>query len=263
MPPKAQSGIARFDRELAPSRPTPAASASALDALKGELDERLKGAAKAADLAPVATKLAPLEQDLQSLPQERGERTAAQRHARVLLALEIANLKRAMDRGERYVEELDARQEGRQASTLDLAPLERYMPEGAADTARLAKYFRRVADAAMLTRKPSRADASVLDRLVSGARSIVRVRKAGHDRRRYQPGGHGRPHGGRAQGRPSRRGAGRRARSCRRRRHWPPMIGCKKVEARQAVDQAMADIEAQLKSSLAGQSPYSATEPKR
>ena len=38
--------------------PTPAVSAQRLDTLKGEVEERLKSAAKAADLAPLATKLA-------------------------------------------------------------------------------------------------------------------------------------------------------------------------------------------------------------
>ena len=51
-------------------------------------------------------KLAAFEQDLQQFLKGEGERNSNAQ--RVLLTLEIANLKRAMDRGDRYAPELDA-----------------------------------------------------------------------------------------------------------------------------------------------------------
>ena len=76
----------------------------------------------------MTAKLAAFEQDLQGFLKGEGERTS--NAARVLLTLEIANLKRAMDRGDRYAAELDAvRKAG--GATLKLAPLERYSLEGA------------------------------------------------------------------------------------------------------------------------------------
>ena len=137
----------------------------------------MKGTAKAADVAAVAAKLTAFEQDLQGFLKGEGERTS--NAARVLLTLEIANLKRAMDRGDRYAAELDAVRKVA-GTTLDLAPLARYSLEGAPALPALAKDFRRVANAA-IDAEAEPADASVLDRLMSGARSIVRVRKAGHD----------------------------------------------------------------------------------
>ena len=86
--------------------------------------------------------------------------------------------KRAIDRGERYAEEL-ARAKKLGGFTLNFTALERYMNEGAAAPQELAKSFRKVANA-MLDAEAEPADATLMDRLLSGARSIVRVRKAGH-----------------------------------------------------------------------------------
>jgi hypothetical protein len=96
----------------------------------------------------------------------------------MLLALELTGLKRAIDRGEGYAEEL-ARAKKLAGSTVNLAPLERYMREGAPPASELVKSFHKVAND-MLDAEAERADASLLDRLLSGARSVVRVRKVGH-----------------------------------------------------------------------------------
>ena len=111
----ARSGIARFDGEFSSLRTDAGRLAQRLDTLKGEIEERLKGAAKAADLAPLTTSLAALERDVQTFLKGEADRTASTNAnaTQMLLALELANLKRAVDRGEGYSEELAPRQEAR------------------------------------------------------------------------------------------------------------------------------------------------------
>ncbi len=252
-----KSGAARADRDVAAVKTETGRFGQRLDALKGDIDERLKGTAKAADVAVVATKLTAFEQDLKGFLKGEGERTS--NAARVLLTLEIANLKRAMDRGGPYAAELDAVRKVA-GTTLDLAPLSRYSLEGAPALPVLAKDFRRVANAA-IDAEAEPADASVLDRLMSGARSIVRVRKAGHD-----------PADASTEAIVGRMEAalkdGRLREVLDQGKKLPPKAALavddwlKKVEARHAVDRSVADIEAALKSSLVVH-PVPATEPKR
>lgn len=252
-----KSGAARADRDLAAVKTEANRFGQRLDALKGDIDERLKGTAKAVDLTAVAAKLTAFEQDLKGFLRGEGERTS--NATRVLLTLEIANLKRAMDRGEAYAAELDAVRKIA-GTTLDLAPLARYSREGAPTLPALAKDFRRVANAA-IDAEAEPADATVLDRLMSGARSIVRVRKAGHD-----------PADTSTEAIVGRMEAalkdGRLREVLDQGKKLPPKAALttedwlKKVEARHAVDRSVADIEAALKSSLGAQwAP--AAEPKR
>ena len=248
---QARAGIARFDGELATLRTDAGRIAQRLDTLKGELEERLKGAAKAADLAPLATTLATLERDVQSFRKSESDRTASAtaNASQMLLALELANLKRAVDRGEGYVEEL-ARAKKVGGGTLNFAALERYMQEGAATPQELAKSFRKTADA-MLDAEAETPNSTLMDRLVSGARSIVRVRKAGHaaDDTSLEA----------VIGRmEAAMKDGRLADVLSNATKLPPKAALagedwiKKVEARRAIEQAMAEVEAQLKSSLGG-----------
>lgn len=252
-----KSGIARADRDLSTVKTDTSRLGQRLDTLNSDIEERFKGTAKTADLAPINTKLNVFEQDLKSFLKGEGERTS--NAARVLLTLEIANLKRAMDRGGRYSAELDAVRKVA-GTTLDLKPLERYSLEGAPTLPALAKDFRRVANTA-IDAEAEPADASVLDRLMSGARSIVRVRKAGHGADDAS-----------TEAVVGRMEAalkdGRLGEVLAQGKRLPPKAALaaddwlKKVEARYAIDRSVADIEAALKSSLgARQTP--ATEPKR
>jgi hypothetical protein len=253
----AKSGSARIDRDLAVLKTEAGRLGQRLDALRGEVDERLRSAAKAAELAPLAAKLALLEQDLQGFVRNEGERNSNAQ--RVLLGLEIASLKRAMDRGERYTAELDAAKKA-SGGLLDLAPLERYMQEGVPTLPALSKDFRRIANAA-IDAESEPADAGVLDRLVSGAKSIVRVRKSGHAAEDSS-----------VEAVVGRMEAalkdGRLGDVLAQGKTLPPKAALaadgwlRKLEARYAVDRAVADIEAQLKSSL-GAARGPAAEPKR
>ena len=148
-----KSGATRADRDLAVVKTETSRLGQRLDALKGDIDERIKGTAKSADLASVTAKLAAFEQDLQGFLKGEGERTS--NAARVLLTLEIANLKRAMDRGDRYAAELDAvRKAG--GATLNLAPLERYSLRRRAGAARARQGFPHASPMPPSTQRPSR-----------------------------------------------------------------------------------------------------------
>ena len=147
---------------------------------------------------------------MQTFLKSEADRTASANAnaTQMLLALELANLKRAIDRGEAYAEELAAAKKVG-GVTLNFAPLERYMQEGAPAPPELAKSFRKVANA-MLDAEAEPPDATLVDRLLSGARSIVRVRKAGHAADDTSLEAADRAHGDRAEGGPARRRAGQR-----------------------------------------------------
>lgn len=243
----ARFGVGRFDSELSALRTDAGRIAQRLDTLKGEVEERLRGAAKASDLALLNAKLAALERDAQTFVKSEADR--ATNSARMLLALELASVKRAIDRGESYAEEL-TRAKKLAGSTINLAPLERNMREGAPPPQELAKSFPKVANA-MLDAEAEAPNATLLDRLMSGARSIVRVRKVG------QPGDDTSLEAtiGRMEAAVK---EGRLAEVLAQAKKLPSkaaLVGedwIRKVEARQAVEQAVADVEASLKSSLGG-----------
>jgi hypothetical protein len=142
---------------------------------------------------------------------------------------------------------------------LNLVPLERYMRDGVPTTSDLTNSFRKVSYA-MLDAEAEPADASIVDRLLSGARSIVRVRKAG-------PGADDTSVEATVTRMDTALKEGRLAEVLEQGKKLPPKAALagedwlRQVEARQAVDQAMADIEGQLKASLAGNRP--AGEPSR
>jgi hypothetical protein len=242
----ARSAANRGDRDLAVLKTDTNRLGARFDALKGDIEERLRSAAKSADLAAVQAKISAFEQEVQGLLKGEGERRSNTQ--RVLLTLEITNLKRAMDRGDRYSTELDAVRKVA-GNTLNLAPLERYSLEGVPPLPALAKDFRRVANAA-IDADAEQADASVWDRLVSGARSLVRVRKTGHT----------------ADDTSAEAVLGRMETALKEGRvgevlaqagKLPPKAAAaaddwlRRLQARYAVDQSLTEIETALKSSLA------------
>jgi hypothetical protein len=254
----AKQASQRSDQELAVIKTEAVRLAQRFDAMKIDVEGRLKGAAKSAELAPVLSKLSAFEQDLQQFLKGEGERNSNAQ--RVLLTLEIANLKRAMDRGGRYAPELDAVRKAA-GSTLDLAPLQRYALEGVPTVPALTREFRRVANAAV-DAEAEPADASIWERMLSGARSIVRVRKTGHTSDDTSAEAVvGRMEAALKEGRLGEvvaQGAKLPAKAAPAAEDW-----LRKVQARHAVDQAIGEIEGALKATLAARTPEPATELKR
>jgi hypothetical protein len=224
---------------------------SALDGLKGDVDSGLKSVARPNDvsaaLAPVSTKIAALEQSLQGVVKSEDDRRS--NAERIVLSLELANLKRVLDRGQRYEAEL-AEVKKAAGNRIDLAALDKFKAQGVATVVDLARDFRPVAGA-ILDAEAEPADGNVVDRLIAGAKSIVRVRKVD-----LGPGDKsaeaivGRMETALKEGRLGavlEEAKTLQPRSAAAAREW-----LEKVEARFSVDKALASIEGQLKASLGG-----------
>lgn len=254
---EAKSASARVERDLATVKDETASVRRGLDALKGYVADLLKDTAKAGDVASILTKLSAMERDVQAVLNTEGKRAAGTQQ--VLLTLEITNLKRALDRGDSYARELDAVRKTA-GENVDLAALDRYSLTGVPPLGALTQEFRRVSNAA-LDAEGERADASVLDRLMAGARSIVRLRKAHHDADDTSVNA--------TLGRmESALKDGNVGETLAQGKRLPPKAALaaegwlRRLEARYAADRALADMEAALKASLASQR-LSAPEPKR
>jgi hypothetical protein len=240
----AKASFARLDRDVGTVKAQADRLSQRISDLKTELQEDLKGAAKSADVAPLAKKISAIEQELQQLAKSDAAHSA--NASRVVLALELTNLKRAMDRGEGYDKEL-AEVKKAAGDTLNLAPLERYT-EGVPTQAELVRSFRKAANA-MLDAEVEPAEGGWLDRLLSGTRSIVRVRKA-------NPSGNDRSPEAVIARMEIALKEGRLDEVLAQSKKLPPKAELageewlKNVEARATVDRALADIDAKLKASL-------------
>jgi hypothetical protein len=158
---EAKAAGTRLERDLAALKAETASLRQGLEALKAEVAEA------------IPARLAGVERDLQAVKRTEGERSAGTR--RVLLALEVASLKRAIDRGDSYARELESAKRAA-GGALDLAALDRSSATGVPTLGALVQELKQVS-AAALDAEAAPADASVLDRLMAGARSVVRVRK--------------------------------------------------------------------------------------
>jgi hypothetical protein len=243
--PAAKTLITRVDGELSALRTETGRLSQRIDTLKGEVQEQLKGAARASDVAPLQAKVATMEKDVQTFTRSEADRNA--NASRIVLLLELGNLKRALDAGAKYPAELAAVQKVA-GGKLNLAPLQRYVMDGVPPVTELQKSFRRVANQ-ILDAEGEPNNASLVDRLVNGAKSVVRVRKQGHA----------------ADDNSVEATVARMETALKESRlgevlaqgkKLPPKAALaaeewlKKVEARQAVDAAIADIEQTLKTSL-------------
>lgn len=243
--PAAKTLLTRVDGELSALRTETGRLSQRIDTLRGEVDERLKGAARASDVTPLTAKMAAMEKDVQTFTRSEADRNA--NASRIVLLLELGNLKRALDTGKRYPSELAA-VEKVAGGKLNLAPLQRYVMDGVPPVSELQKSFRRVANT-MLDAEAEPNNATLVDRLVNGAKSVVRVRKQGHAADDTS-----------AEATVGRMEAAlkesRLAEVLAQGKKLPPkavLAGedwLKKVEARQAVDGAITDIEQTLKTSL-------------
>lgn len=225
---------------------------STVEGLQGELATQLKTVARAQDVtaavAPVEGRVAALEQNVQAVVRSEEDRRA--NAERIVLALELGNLKRALDRGGSYAAELGELRRI-SAGKIDLAVLERYKDEGVPTLAALQKEFRPVANA-VIDAASVPADASPLDRLLIGAKAIVRVRRVEHSPDDTSVEAIvGRMEQALAEGKFT--DVLDQARLLPPKSLEPAEAWLAKVEARAAVDRALASVEDQLKASLSGQ----------
>ncbi len=222
-----------------------------IQSLKTALDGVRIGAAKPADIAaavrPLEQKMAALEKSVQEVVQaDAARKESAQR---VVLALELQNLQRAIDSGQSFSAQLaDVKKVA--GNGLDLSALEKLQDSGVPTLTELTKDFRTAADKAVDTDSEP-ADASVVDRLWAGAKSVVRVRRIDL----------------KADDKSTEAVVGRMqvalndgrladvleaAKELSPKAHEAVQPFLDKVEARVSVDTALANLDSQLKSSIAG-----------
>lgn len=145
--------------------------------LKTAFEGLKSAAAKPADIAaavqPLSDRTAALEKSVQDVVQEDAARKESAE--RVVLALELQNLRRALDSGQNFSSQLaDVKKVA--GNTVDLSALESLKETGVPSLAELNKDFRAAADNAIdADAEPD--NASVVDRLWAGAKSVVRVRR--------------------------------------------------------------------------------------
>lgn len=152
-------------------------AAEKTESLGKEVEALKASVASPADVSsainPVSQKLADLESNVDELTKAEGERRADSQ--RVLLSIELQNLKRAVASGHEYAPELAATQKAA-AGKYDLSALEPFKSEGVPTQTDLIKEFRSIANAAIdADAEPQ--NANFTDRLLAGAKSIIRVRK--------------------------------------------------------------------------------------
>jgi hypothetical protein len=165
-----RDATARVAADLKTAQDQTAQVATSLEQLKTEV---AKPAEIAAAIAPVAERTAALEKSIQRVAQSEDARqkTAEQ----VVLALQLQNLKRLIDGGQKYSSQLSDI-EKLAGGTIDLTALKELQNTGAPTLTDLQREFRSAANAAM-DAESAREGAGVMDRLWAEAKSVVRVRR--------------------------------------------------------------------------------------
>lgn len=226
--------------------------------LKATLDSARAEAAKPSDvagaIAPVSEKIAALEVELKNVVKAEAERrTNAER---VVLALELQNLKRALDRGQSFEAEL-AEVEKASSGKLDLSPLAAFKQQGVPTLADLNRDLRPSVNA-MIDAETAPEGESVVDRLIAGARSVVRVRRTNiSDSDTSAEAIASRMEKAVKDGRLGDVLAESEGLSPKAKAAAQPFLD--KVAARATVEKALASLEDQLKSSLTGAAPDTQT----
>ncbi|MGI9525139.1 MAG: hypothetical protein ACR2PG_26210 [Hyphomicrobiaceae bacterium] len=223
-----------------------------LNALTGSLSERFSSVARPADIEsaikPVSSEIAALKSQLSNVVKaEIARKTNAER---IVMALELGNLKRILDRGGPYDAEL-AEVKQMLGDTVDLTALEKFQAEGVPSASQLSSEFGKLAYA-IIRAETEKKDATMIDRLLGGAQSFVRIRRAdvpisdksteatvARIENRLKDG--------------NLTGALAEAQKLPEKSVKPAQAWLDRVAARVGVDRAIATIERELKSSLSSQ----------
>ena len=175
-----KTGSDKLEQSLKSVQDEQTAFKTAVDDFKVNVADQLKSTARPNDvamaLAPVAAKVTSLETSVQSVI--RAEEDRKSNAERIVLSLELGNLKRAMDRGQKFVTELDEVKKNA-GGRLNLAVLEKFQNQGVPSIVDLSRSFRPLANA-ILDAEAEPANGALVDRLLTGARTVVRVRKTSH-----------------------------------------------------------------------------------
>lgn len=150
-----------------------------VDILKTDLMSQLQTVARQGDLKTSLEgfdkRVAGLETRLDAMSKRDAERQT--NSERIVVSLQLANLKRVMDQGKPYGEAL-AEVEKVASGLIDLGPLKAYREKGVPSSAELITQFRAMARA-VLEAEQDRGQTSTIDRLLQSAKSVVQIRRTG------------------------------------------------------------------------------------
>ncbi len=214
-----------LDQTLRATKDESADLKTAVEGLKADVASQLKSVARPQDvssaLAPLNSKLAAVEQNLAGVVKGEDDRKA--NAERIVLSLELANLKRALDRGGAFGPELAAVQKVG-GGKLDLKALEAVKDSGVPTVTTLASEFRTVAYQ-IIAADADPGDGSVVDKLISSAQ-VDRARAQDQMPKRATPAPRRSPPAWTRRSRPTVLPTSRpKPRSCRRKRRRRPAPG--------------------------------------
>ena len=224
----------------------------ALDSLKGEVSQQFTKVARPDDvtkaLVPVTAKVALIEKDLSTVVES--ERSRKANAERIVLSLELANLKRVLDRGVPYETEL-AEVKKVAGEGVDLSSLEAYKSDGVPSVSDLSRQFQKVAYEIIGAESQPADSSDWMGRLMAGAQSVVQIRRTDLP-----------PDAKTTEAAVARiekllksgdlSGALTIARKLPEKSRAPAENWIKKLAARADVDRAISKVEGQLKASLGG-----------
>ena len=154
---------------------------SNVDALKSDVTAQLQTVARQGDLKTslegVDKRVAGIETKLESMSKRDDERQA--NSERIVVSLQLANLKRVMEQGKPYGEAL-AEVEKVAGSLADLGPLKAHRDKGVVATAELVSQFRPLTRT-VLEAEQDQGQTSTVNRLLNSAKSVVQIRRVGAD----------------------------------------------------------------------------------
>jgi hypothetical protein len=174
-----QSDLAALKSETERANVALKTTGESLTGLRAEIDARLSAFAKSADLtaavAPVASRLSSLQDDVHGvIASEEARKTTAKR---IVLSLDLTDLKRVIERGAPYSAELAKVREAA-GPGVELAALDRFADKGVPTLPELRAEFKPLAY--KLIDSEEQPSDGIVGRLLSGAKSVVRVRKVNH-----------------------------------------------------------------------------------
>jgi hypothetical protein len=169
----------RIDESLRVVREETGKLASDVTEIKGDLKSQIATRATPKDIEtaikPIGEKVASLETGLDSVLKSEVSRKADAE--RVVVALQLANLKRALDRGGSFADEL-GEVKAAAGEGLDVSALDPYKGEGVATISRLSAELKSLSHD-IISAAQTNTEGGWVDQMLQGAKSIVRVRRTG------------------------------------------------------------------------------------
>jgi hypothetical protein len=171
----------RLEQRVEAIKTEAGAAKSNVDALKSDVTAQLQTVARQGDLKAsfdgVDKRVTGIETKLDTMSKRDDERQA--NSERIVVSLQLANLKRVMEQGKPYGEAL-AEVEKVAGGLVDLGPLKAHREKGVAATAELVAQFRPLTRT-VLEAEQDQGQTSTVNRLLNSAKSVVQIRRVGAD----------------------------------------------------------------------------------